>query len=55
MNVNNIFGNTNIYQNYVYSSTSSSIYNKFVFDIFNREMQHRNRSILSPVNNIMFF
>ena len=54
MNVNNIFGNTNIYQNYVYSSTSSSIYNKFVFDIFNREMQHRNRSILSPVNNIMF-
>lgn len=54
MNVNNIFSNTNIYQNYVYSSTSSSIYNKFVFDIFNREMQHRNRSILSPVNNIMF-
>ena len=54
MNVNNIFSNTNIYQNYLYSSTSSSIYNKFVFDIFNREMQHRNRSILSPVNNIMF-
>lgn len=54
MNVNNIFSNTNLYQNYVYSSTSSSIYNKFVFDIFNREMQHRNRSILSPVNNIMF-
>lgn len=54
MNVNNIFSNTNLYQNYLYSSTSSSIYNKFVFDIFNREMQHRNRSILSPVNNIMF-
>ena len=54
MNVNNIFSNTNLYQNYVYSSTSSSIYNKFVFDIFNREMQHRNRLILSPVNNIMF-
>ena len=54
MNVNNIFNNTNLYQNYLYSSTSSSIYNKFVFDIFNREMQHRNRSILSPVNNIMF-
>lgn len=54
MNVNNIFGNTNLYQNYVYSSTSSSIYNKFVFDIFDREMQHRNRLILSPVKNIMF-
>ena len=54
INVNNIFGNINLYQNYVYSSTSSSLYNKFVFDVFDREMQHRNRLILSPVKNIMF-
>lgn len=54
INVNNIFGNINLYQNYVYSSTSSSLYNKFVFDVFDREMQHRNRLILSSVKNIMF-
>ena len=54
INVNNIFGNINLYQNYVYSSTSSSLYNKFVFDVFDKEMQHRNRLILSPVKNIMF-
>ena len=30
-------------------------YNKFVFDVFDREMQHRNRLILSANKNLMFF
>ncbi|MCI7083414.1 MAG: YfhO family protein [Tenericutes bacterium] len=53
-NTNNIFCNLNMYQNYTYSSTNSSLYNKFVFDVFDREMQHRNRLILSANKNLMF-
>jgi uncharacterized membrane protein YfhO len=46
-NVNNVFGNIDMYQNYIYSSTNNAEYNVFYFDTFNNPMQSRNRLILS--------
>lgn len=53
-NINNIYGNNNIYQNYIYSSTNNANYNKFFFDTFENVMQSRNRLIVSANKNIMF-
>ena len=53
-NTNNIFGNINMYQDYIYSSTNNSNYNIFYFDTFNNPMQSRNRLIISANDNLPF-
>lgn len=53
-NVNNIYGNINMYQSNIYSSLYNIDYNKFYFDVFNNVMQSRNRLITSANNNLLF-
>ncbi len=51
---NNIYENIRCYLTTIYSSLSNQEYNKFYFDIFNNNMQSRNRSITSNNANILF-
>lgn len=53
-NVNNIYGNMNIYSDYLYSSTGNSNYNLFMFDTFEVPMQSRNRLIISANKDLMY-
>lgn len=53
-NVNNIYGNLNIYTDYLYSSTGNSNYNLFMFDTFEVPMQSRNRLIISANKDLMY-
>lgn len=53
-NVNNIYGDIDIYQNTVYSSLNNKDFNVFFFDTFENVMQSRNRLILSTNKNIFF-
>lgn len=53
-NVNNIYGNLNIYSNYLYSSTGNANYNLFMFDTFEVPMQSRNRLIISANKDLMY-
>lgn len=53
-NVNNIFGNLNIYSDYLYSSTGNANYNLFMFDTFEVPMQSRNRLIISANKDLMY-
>ncbi len=53
-NVNNIYGNLNIYSDYLYSSTGNSNYNLFMFDTFEVPMQSRNRLIISANKDLMY-
>jgi len=53
-NVNEIYNNLNIYSNYIYSSISNKLYNKFYFDTFENNMEYRNRSLLTANKNIMY-
>ena len=53
-NVNNIYGNLNIYSNYIYSSTGNSNYNIFMFDTLESPMQSRNRLIISANKDLMY-
>lgn len=53
-NVNNVFGNIDMYQNYIYSSTNNAEYNVFYFDTFNNPMQSRNRLILSADGSLPY-
>lgn len=53
-NVNNIYGNLNIYSDYLYSSTGNANYNLFMFDTFEVPMQSRNRLIISANKDLMY-
>ena len=53
-NVNNIYGNLNIYSDYIYSSTGNSNYNIFMFNTFEVPMQSRNRLIISANKDLMY-
>lgn len=53
-NVNNIYGDIDIYQNTIYSSLNNREFNVFFFDTFENVMQSRNRLILSTNKNIFF-
>ena len=53
-NVNNIYGNLNIYSDYLYSSTGNANYNLFMFDTFEIPMQSRNRLIISANKDLMY-
>ena len=53
-NVNNIYGNLNIYSDYLYSSTGNYNYNLFMFDTFEVPMQSRNRLIISANKDLMY-
>ena len=53
-NVNNIYGNLNIYSDYIYSSTGNSNYNIFMFDTLEVPMQSRNRLIVSANKDLMY-
>ena len=53
-NVNNIYGNLNIYTDYLYSSTGNANYNLFMFDTFEVPMQSRNRLIISANKDLMY-
>ncbi len=53
-NVNNIYGNINIYSDYLYSSTGNANYNLFMFDTFEVPMQSRNRLIISANKDLMY-
>lgn len=53
-NVNNIYGNLNIYSDYIYSSTGNSNYNIFMFNTLEVPMQSRNRLIISANKDLMY-
>ena len=53
-NVNNIYGNLNIYSDYLYSSTGNYNYNLFMFDTFEVPMQSRKRLIISANKDLMY-
>lgn len=53
-NVNNIYGNLNMYSDYLYSSTGNANYNLFMFDTFEVPMQSRNRLIISANKDLMY-
>ena len=53
-NVNNIYGNLNVYSDYIYSSTGNSEYNIFMFNTFEVPMQSRNRLIISANKDLMY-
>ena len=53
-NVNNVYGNLNIYSDYLYSSTGNYNYNLFMFDTFEVPMQSRNRLIISANKDLMY-
>ena len=51
---NNIYENMNNYMSTVYSSLSNIEYNNFYYDLFNNNIQSRNRSITSNTANLLF-
>ena len=51
---NNIYGNINNNMVTVYSSLSNQEYNEFYYDVFNNNIQSRNRAITSNTSNILF-
>lgn len=52
-NINNVF-DINYYSSTIYSSLNNQLYNSYYYDYMTNEIQSRNRSIVSSVNNNLF-
>ena len=51
---NTTFSNIDMYQDVMYSSLYNEEYNKFYYDVFNNQVQSRNRILTTPSANILF-
>ena len=51
---NTIFSNIDMYQDTLYSSIYNELYNKFYYDVFNNQIQSRNRILTTSSANPLF-